>query len=178
MPTNENLTEYNPSSEIREPTVAEKFQLPHGFVTEKGSAYTYKADGSVHRSKFDGTEHDQGIAVFLPDDDETTGNSAMLMRFHQTESGEHRERNTYIVQFEGTKDTIDYSKYRKVYNASDVTNPDMLALVLLRADSGTFDRATGVSLQPVKGAYVFEMSKLPDGKTNRHPGHRVTDIIA
>jgi hypothetical protein len=48
--------------------------------------------------------------------------------------------------------------------------------VLLRSD-GTFDRASKVSLQPVEGAYVFEMSKLPDGSTDRHPGHKVSEIF-
>jgi hypothetical protein len=158
-------------------TIREQFSLPHGFTTEKGSVYHYNDDGSLHRDKFDGTDHDQDIAVFLPDDDETVGNSIALITHHQSEA-ENRDRNTYIIEFEDTADgSIDFSKYRKVYRAQDVSNPDKLALVLLRND-GTFDRASTVSLQPVEGSYVFEMSKLPDGSTNRHPGHKVSSILS
>ena len=157
-------------------TTKERLSLPHSFTTEMGSVYRYNDNGSLHRDKFDGTSHDQDIAVFLPDDDDTNGNSIALIRHHQSEA-EHRDRNTYIIEFEETADgSVDFSKYRKVYKAQDVDNPDKLALVLLRSD-GTFDRASKVSLQPVEGAYVFEMSKLPDGSTDRHPGHKVSEIF-
>lgn len=157
-------------------TTKERLSLPHSFTTEMGSVYRYNDNGSLHRDKFDGTSHDQDIAVFLPDDDDTNGNSIALIRHHQSEA-EHRNRNTYIIEFEETADgSVDFSKYRKVYKAQDVDNPDKLALVLLRSD-GTFDRASKVSLQPVEGAYVFEMSKLPDGSTDRHPGHKVSEIF-
>lgn len=158
-------------------TTKERLSLPHSFTTEMGSVYRYNDDGSLHRDKFDGTSHDQDIAVFLPDDDDTNGNSIALIRYHQSET-EHRDRNTYIIEFEETADgSVDFSKYRKVYKAQDVDNPDKLALVLLRSD-GTFDRASKVSLQPVEGAYVFEMSKRPDGSTSRHPGHKVSSITS
>ena len=53
-----------------ERNVQRDFGLPIGFVTEKGSAYSYGKDGSIHRDKFDGTQHDAGIAVFIDDSEE------------------------------------------------------------------------------------------------------------
>lgn len=168
-------SETEPEENPEHQSTQERLSLPKGFTTEKGSIYHYNDDGSLHRDKFDGTGHDQDIAVFLPDDDDTEGNSIALISYHQSEA-EHRDRNTYIIEFDDTADgSVDFSTYHKVYRAQDVRNPDNLALVLLRND-GTFDRASKVSLQPVEGAYVFEMSKRPDGSTSRHPGHKVSSI--
>lgn len=162
------------SNQTETETMQEKFQLPRGFVTEKGSVYTYNPDGSVHRQKFDGTAHDQDIAVFLPGDKASRKNSRNLALYHNVM--ERNGSNTYIVEFDDTGETVDFTKYRVIFHASEIRDPERLALVVLNRD-GTFTRASHVSLEPTKGSLVFEMSTQSDGATCRHAGHAVSEIL-
>jgi len=151
----------------------EIFDLPTGFVTEKGSAYHYNSDGSVHREKFDGTSHDMGIAVFI---DDTPENLDVFTRLglQQGHMPPERQHKAYILQTED-RDGATFVKGR-VYNTLEVTDPESLAFALMN-EAGQVLGWIPASLQPKLGTYVFEMTKLPDGKTVRHPGHRASDII-
>jgi len=166
----------NTQAENLSPEVKRKieiFNLPTGFVTEKGSAYSYSADGSVHREKFDGTSHDMGITVFI---DDTPENLDLFTRIglQQGHMPPEQQHKAYILQAEDR----DGAKFvqGKVYNTLEVTDPDNLAFALMNGNGQVLGWIPA-NLQPKLGSYVFEMTKLPDGRTSRHPGHRVTDII-
>jgi len=152
---------------------AERIGLPTGFVTEKGSTYHYNPDGSIHRDKFDGTESEAGIAVFIQD---TPNNLDLFTRLgtQQSHLPVERQNKGYILQILDDQDGNPVAE--KVFKASEVKDPSRIAFALINP----LNQALGwipASITPQLGSYVFEMDKLPDGKTMRHPGHRVTDIV-
>jgi hypothetical protein len=152
---------------------AERIGLPAGFVTEKGSSYTYKPDGSIHRDKFDGTESEAGIAVFIED---TPDNLDVLTRLGTSQSHLpiERQKKGYILQILDGKNGEPVAE--KIFKAADVKDPSRLAFALINPN----DQVLGwvpASIKPQLGSYVYEMDLLPDGKTVRHPGHRVSDIV-
>jgi hypothetical protein len=152
---------------------AERIGLPTGFVTEKGSSYRYNQDGSIHRNKFDGTESDAGIAVFIED---TPDNLDVLTRLgtQQNHLPAEKQKKGYILQILEGENGEPVAE--KVFKAADVKDPSRLAFALINP----LDQVLGwvpASIKPELGSYVFEMDKLPDGRTIRHPGHRVSDII-
>jgi hypothetical protein len=152
---------------------AETLGLPHGFVTEKGSAYTYNPDGSVHRDKFDGTQSDAGIAVFI---EHTTDNLDIFTRIgaQQSHLPPERRKKAYILQLAETEKGLTVEK--KVYKAKNVSDGSRLAFALIDGNNKVVGWIP-VAITPSIGSMVFEMDKLPDGRTVRHPGHRVKDIV-
>lgn len=155
---------------LQQPDVLREFNLPKGFVTEKGSRYSYKSDGGIHREKFDGTRHEAGIAVFIADTDENLDTLSRLSAISDHIPPEMRKK-PYILQLDYKKNTA-----RKIYKTVDVVDPSSLAFALI-SGRGQIESMIPASLQPQLGDYVFEMDKLPDGSTMRHPGHRVSDIL-
>lgn len=153
-----------------ERNVQKDLGLPTGFVTEKGSAYSYGKDGSIHRDKFDGTQHEAGIAVFIHDTEE---NLDALTRMGAVSSHlpPEMQKKAYVVQVDSEARTV-----TRIYKTADVIDPTSLAFALINGRNEVVSM-TRASIQPQAGDYVFEMDKLPDGSTVRHPGHRVTDVI-
>jgi hypothetical protein len=152
----------------------ETLSLPHGFVTEKGSAYTYNPDGSIHRDKFDGTQSDAGIAVFI---ECTPENLDVFTRMgaQQSHLPPERRKKAYILQLAKTKEgklTVE----GKVYKAKDISDSSKLAFALIDGNNQIVGWVPA-AIQPSIGSMVFEMDKLNDGSTVRHPGHRVTGIV-
>lgn len=168
------MSEHAETSIAETERVAEKFKLPTGFVTEKGSAYSYSSDGRIHRERFDGTSHDMGLAVFI---DDTPDNLDVLTRLGtvQDHLPPEKRKKAYILQLED-KDGQKTVK-GKVYSTEEVTDPNNLAFALING-LGQIVSWVPANLQPKIGSHVFEIDKLDDGKTSRHPGHRVTDIVS
>jgi hypothetical protein len=167
------MNEYLKTINSETTSTAERIGLPTGFVTEKGSAYRYNPDGSIHRDKFDGTESDAGIAVFIED---TPDNLDVLTRLgtQQKHLPVERQKKGYVLQILEGKNGEPVAE--KVFKAADVKDPSRLAFALINP----LDQVLGwvpASMKPQLGSYVYEMDKLPDGTTVRHPGHRVSDII-
>ncbi len=165
----EHLKSINP--EVNQ--TAERIGLPAGFITEKGSSYIYNPDGSVHRYKFDGTESDAGIAVFIGD---TPDNLDVLTRLGTSQSHlpVERQKKGYILQILEGENGEPVAE--KVFKAADVKDPLRLAFALINPN----DQVLGwvpASIKPQLGSYVYEMDLLPNGETIRHPGHRVSDIV-
>ena len=153
---------------------AETLSLPHGFVTEKGSVYTYNPDGSVHRDKYDGSQSDAGIAVFI---EHTPENLDVFTRMgaRQSHLPPERRKKAYILQLAETEEgglTIE----GKVYKAKDVSDSSKLAFALIDGNNQVVGWIPA-AIKPSVGSMVFEMDKLSDGNTVRHPGHRVTGIV-
>ncbi len=161
------------NTENRAVSTAERIGLPVGFVTEKGSRYQYNRDGSVHRDKFDGTESDAGIAVFIEDNSD---NLEVLTRLGvvQNHLPPRQQKRGYILQVFDNEDGTTTAE--KIFKAKDIKDPSRLAFALINP----LNEVHGwihVSATPDIGSYVYEMDKTDDGKTVRHPGHRVSDII-
>ena len=154
-----------------EQDLLQEFDLPTGFVTERGSLYTYGRDGSVHRDKFDGTEHDMGLAVFLSDEEY----GRRLLRFvgaaNNSELPPDKQRRVYVIQIDDSG-----ARYKPIYKTDEVIDPESIAIALIDGNQRVTAR-TPVSIQPQMGSTVFEVDRYPDGSTTRHVGHRVTDII-
>lgn len=146
--------------------------LPVGFKTEMGSQYFYTPEGHSERWKFDGTHHEpQGIAVFLPGNGEAFDIFSSL-GVQQNHLPKEEQQRVYICEIQPDK-----GKLRKIYDIARVINPNMLVIARIDHDGkGRVMRFAPVSLYPKKDEFVFEMSKLVDGRTSRHPGHRVTEI--
>lgn len=168
------MTERNAltSSEIRQ--TADSLGLPHGFVTEKGSAYTYHPDGSVHRDKYDGTESEAGIAVFI---EHTPDNLDIFTRMgaQQSHLPPERRKKAYVLQLEQSEQG-GLTVKGKVYKAKDVSDSSKLAFALIDGNNQIAGWVPA-AIEPSVGTMVFEMDKLDDGSTVRHPGHRVTGIV-
>ncbi len=148
----------------------ERFHLPTGFKTEKGSVYKYTPEGHSERWKFDGSHHEpMGIAVFVED---TPASLDVLTRLNTEQSHlpPDQRKRAYVVEFTD-------NKARKIYDINDVTNPDRLFFAMINGNHKIVQH-TPVSLQPKVGTRVFEISKSADGKsTTRHPGHKVSEVI-
>lgn len=155
--------------------VVARLGLPIGFITEKGSAYNYLPNGQVHRDKFDGTQHEQGIAVFIPDTDDA--NEVLTSIGVQSGHLSPDERfGLYVTEANKDIQTGEVS-IKRIFATSEVSNPDGIYLVSETPDGVKRRYATKVELKPQIGYTVFEMDKLPNGGTNRHPGHKVTEIV-
>lgn len=167
------MSEHLDTTQTEANRTAERIGLPSGFVTEKGSLYRYNADGGLHRDKFDGTQSEAGIAVFIED---TPDHMAVftLLGAIQSHQPPERQRKAYILEFE-YRDGQRVPK-QKVYKASQVSDPSNLAFAFIN-QAGQILKWMPVTIEPQLGSYVFEMDKLPNGDTVRHPGHRVTDIV-
>ncbi len=166
-----------PVHKEKEESIRDKFGLPTGFVTEMGSAYRYKDDGRIERDKFDGTRHEQGIAVFIPDTIELRrvlfNNNPNLESSHVPPEKRFR---MYITEASQNEDT-GAVETRRVFSTDDVRDPSNIYLTTETHDGSKRSAAIRASIVPQIGDVVFEMDKLPDGTTNRHPGHKVTEII-
>jgi|JI10StandDraft_1071094.scaffolds.fasta_scaffold284544_1 hypothetical protein len=167
------LTEHHTVSSETEPT-AEALGLPYGFLTEKGSAYTYNPDGSVHRAKYDGSQSDAGIAVFI---EHTTENLDVFTRMgaEQSHLPPAQRKKAYVLQLAETEAGGLIVK-GKVYKAKDVSDSSRLAFALIDGNNQIAGWVPA-AINPSIGSMVFEMDKLSDGSTVRHPGHRVTRIV-
>ena len=142
-------------------------RLPEGFKTSRGSKYRYTPEGHSERWKFDGTHHaPMGIVVFTP-------NQLVISRM--ATSNEHippdRRVGVYIVETDPSSGDV-----RKVYDIRQVRDPNNLKVAAINRRDGVVE-SQPVSLFPVKGYRVYEMSKLRKGDTIRHPGHEVTEIF-
>lgn len=142
-------------------------RLPKGFKTSRGSEYRYTLEGHSERWKFDGTHHaPMGIVVFTP-------NQLVISRM--ATSNEHippdRRVGVYIVETDPSSGDV-----RKVYDIRQVRDPNNLEVAAINRRGGVVE-SQPVSLFPVKGYRVYEMSKLKNGDTIRHPGHEVTEIF-
>lgn len=158
----------------RQPSLKERYDLPGGFRTEKGSVYRYSESGKTKRHKFDHTERgDQrmGIAVFYPD---IPAYRDIITRIgaEQGHMPKNKQRRGYIIE----DDSKAPQGYRRVYDIARVNNPQNLHFALIKND-GTIDGRFPVSIIPQKGLYVFEMGLDKRGRTIRHPGHKVTEIL-
>lgn len=157
----------------RTETTMDKFGLPAGFKTEKGSVYRYTQDGNTERWKYDGTHCEpMGIAVFVED---TSENRDVLTRLGtvQDHLPLERQKSAYVVEAD-----LQEGVARKIFDIQDVRDPGLLYFVLARKNDGRVIRGIPVSVRPKTGSYVFEIGKTDEGRTIRHPGHRVTEIVA
>lgn len=84
----------------------------------------------------------------------------------------NKQRRGYIIE----DDSKAPQGYRRVYDIARVNNPQNLHFALIKND-GTIDGRFPVSIIPQKGLYVFEMGWDKRGRTIRHPGHKVTEIL-
>lgn len=142
-------------------------RLPKGFKTSRGSEYRYTPEGHSERWKFDGTHHaPMGIAVFIP-------NQLVISRM--ATSNKHvppdRRVGVYIIETDSSSGAV-----RKVYDIRQVHDPNNLKVAAINRRDGVIEWQP-VSLFPVKDYHVYEMSKLKNGDTIRHPGHKVTEIF-
>ena len=142
-------------------------RLPKGFKTSRGSKYRYTLEGHSERWKFDGTHHaPMGIAVFVP-------NQLVISRM--ATSNEHippdRRVGVYIVETDPSSGDV-----RRVYDIRQVRDPNNLKVAAINRRDGVVE-SQPVSLFPVEGCHVYEMSKLGNGDTIRHPGDKVTEIF-
>lgn len=155
-----------PKSDMRE-----VLGLPIGFVTEKGSVYQYKPDGKPERWKYDGTHHEPlGLTVFI---EGTAGNLDTLTRLgaQQSHLPPEMQKKAYVAELDENRNG------RRVFDISEVVDPGALFFVLVRPSDGQIINGFPVSLHPKLGDNVFEIGKTEEGKTIRHPGHRVSKII-
>ena len=142
-------------------------RLPKGFKTSRGSEYRYTPEGHSERWKFDGTHHaPMGIAVFIP-------NQLVISRM--ATSNKHvppdRRVGVYIVETDPSSGDV-----RRVYDIRQVRDPNNLKVAAINRRDGVV-ASQPVSLFPVKDYHAYEMSKLENGDTIRHPGHKVTEIF-
>ena len=142
-------------------------RLPKGFKTSRGSEYRYTPEGHSERWKFDGTHHaPMGIAVFIP-------NQLVISRM--ATSNKHvppdRRVGVYIIETDSSSGAV-----RKVYDIRQVHEPNNLKVAAINRRDGVIE-CQPVSLFPVKDYHAYEMSKLENGDTIRHPGHKVTEIF-
>lgn len=144
--------------------------LPTGFVTEKGSVYKYTPDGKPERWKYDGTHHEPlGLTVFVEGTDENLDKLTRLGA-QQSHLPPEMQKKAYVAELEENRSG------RRVFDISDVEDPEALFFVLVRPSDGQIIDGFPVSLHPRVGDNVFEIGKTEDGKTIRHPGHRVSEI--
>lgn len=165
-------SETEPEENPEHQSTREHLSLPHGFTTEKGSVYKYDDDGHTKRWKFDHTEHDPtGITAFI----EGTDNNLELITRDRDIIQDHipieKREKSYIIEALGE------GKWRKVYDINAVQNPNKLAFARITIDN-TITSAVRASLQPTIGSHVYEITKLEDGSTRRHPGHKVVQILS
>ena len=142
-------------------------RLPKGFKTSRGSEYRYTPEGHSERWKFDGTHHaPMGIAVFIP-------NQLVISRMATSKAYVLPDRRVgvYIVETDPLSGDV-----RKVYDIRQVRDPNNLKVAAINRRDGVVE-SQPVSLFPVEGYHVYEMSKLGNGDTIRHPGHKVTEIF-
>jgi hypothetical protein len=155
-----------PKSDIRE-----TLGLPSGFVTEKGSAYKYTSEGKPERWKYDGTHHEPlGLTVFVEGTDENLDTLTRLGA-QQSHLPPEMQKKAYVAELDENRSG------RKVFDIYDVEDPEALFFVLVRPTDGQIIDGFPVSIHPKLGDNVFEIGKTEDGKTIRHPGHRVSKIV-
>lgn len=107
-----------------------------------------------------------GIAVFIP-------NQLVISRM-ATSNGHippNRRVGVYIVETDPLSGDV-----RKVYDIRQVRDPNNLKVAAINRRDGVVE-SQPVSLFPVEGCHVYEMSKLGNGDTIRHPGDKVTEIF-
>lgn len=153
----------------------EALSLPSGFVTEKGSSYSYLKNGRIKRSKYDGTHHEQGIAVFIPPTPE--GDSMRVRVLNNLDKTRPSDTRLTIKIAEKVKDEATgqlFARFRTSTN--EVQDPNNLGLLLINKQ-GLVVEGIDVSIQPSIGSAVLEMDLLPDGSTTIHPGHKVVEIV-
>lgn len=151
-------------------TTREKFGLPKGFITEKGSRYIYTDEGHSERFKFDGTYHEpNGLAIFLKDELESR---RLLDRVYVTNDHIPKERRNEMYVITKTKD----GKMKIVYDIVDIEDPDEVYYAMIDG-SNRLGAKVKASITPEIGSFVFEIDHR-GSKILRHPGHRVTEITA
>lgn len=126
-----------------------------------------RTEGHSERWKFDGTHHaPMGIAVFIP-------NQLVISRMATSKAYVLPDRRVgvYIVETDPLSGDV-----RKVYDIRQVRDPNNLKVAAINRRDGVVE-SQPVSLFPVKDCYVYEMSKLRNGHTLRHPGDKVTEIF-
>ena len=154
--------------------VLERFSLPTGFVTEKGSTYQYTDKGRITRHKYDGSDHEQGIAVFLPNSPQGDSMAVRVLNNLDKSKASGARLTIRIVERAIDKETgQSVGKYRT--STSDIVDPSNLGVVLI--DGNEVVDGVAVSITPEIGTTVLEMDTLADGSINIHPGHKVVDVI-
>lgn len=149
----------------------EVLDLPLGFKTERGSVYRYTPDGKPERWKYDGTHHEPlGLTVFV---EGTPEKLDILTRLgvHQSHLPPEMQKKAYVVELDESHSS------RRVFDISEVTDPRALFFALVRLSDGQILDGFPVSMHPKIGNYVFEIGKTEEGKTIRHPGHRVSEVV-
>ena len=149
----------------------EMLGLPSGFVTEKGSVYKYNPDGKPEHWKYDGSHNDPlGLTVFVEGTDKNFDTLTRLGA-QQSHLPPEMQKKAYIAELDENRSG------RRVFDISDVEDPEALFFVLVRPSDGQIIDGFPVSIYPKLGNNVFEIGKTEDGKTIRHPGHRVSKIV-
>ncbi len=155
-------------------SVKERFNLPAGFITEKGSTYRYTDQGQVQRHKFDGTDHEKGIAVFLPDSAE--GDSmGVRISYALNEDDTSKPKRSIRIAERVVDETTGEAVGRFRTRTEDIIDPANVGVILIEDDRVV--EGVGVSLIPEVGTSVLEIGISADGSTIVHPGHKVTSII-
>ena len=156
-------------------SMAEKYNLPAGFSTEKGSRYSYNSDGSVHRQKFDGTEDDYDVTVFIDTSDEYDQDQLRRLGLNTTKGADVYEIIT---------DSTGKTSLTKIRNVQDISDPESLVFLRETAPYGSRpggldfgDRPVRVSLTPKIGWTVFQTVRPEGGSKRFHPGHAVVTIF-
>ena len=142
-------------------------RLPKGFKTSRGSEYRYTPEGHSERWKFDGTHHaPTGIAVFTP-------NQLVISRMATSKQHVPPDERVgvYIIEINPSSGGA-----CKVYDIRQVRDPNNLKVAAINGRNEVVE-CQSVSLFPVEGYHVYEMSKLSNGDTLRHPGDKVTAIF-
>lgn len=80
------------------------------------------------------------------------------------------QRKAYIAELDENRSG------RRIFDISEVEDPQALFFVLVRPVDGQIIDGFPVSIHPKIGNHVFEIGRTEDGKTVRHPGHRVSEI--
>ena len=174
-PENTKPTIENSSSVERDPdSLAEWLGLPYGFVTEKGSTYQYNDDGSVHREKFDGTSHNQDLAVFIDGNQDNFEALGIMLSTMGRDMPPEEKRTGYIMQMSINEEGRQVG--HRIYSPVDVSDASMLAFVIADGN-GKVRGGVPARIRPAKGDFVFETTLFPDGTSSRHVGHQVSEII-
>lgn len=151
--------------------VRQRFGLPAGFKTEKGSLYRYTNEGHSERWKFDGTHHKpMSIAVFV---ESTPDNLGVITRdgTNQSHLPLEKQAKSYILEKHEDKDA-----FRVIRDIRNVERPDDIYYGRINGESKVVQYIPA-SLTPREGSHVYEFGTTNDGTTVRHPGHKVVEIL-
>ena len=139
------------------------------FTTSHGSIYTYDDEGHTTRFKTATGEEQprQDLTVFVDVTPKDAGAVAAAYLFRSS------TKSTRIEVVETQPD----DSTRIVTQIDDITDPSRLMLATFKGD--IISRTKPASLMPRIGAYVYDSRRFEENgvtRTERHLGHKVTDI--